>query len=246
MCIIFPASFLFCVVVKSRTAEGVAFLKKNILVSISAFFAACLFAGVCAFFTFYKQFSSSSCIDYFFRTFMPIAVFPAVVYAIFFFFSKDRGDEKIKASFIWAAPFYSIWMPFEILRTSSDVSFFMLFAKPVIIFCMVSSVSVELERLWNSIVQKDKKSIRKNIAVIAAELIFPAVIETVWYFSVLYVLWIPLAFFYVVLTLFRNKHYFFSGNVENVIDNVENVIDKEVNVGKETMKKLIKDRFSSR
>lgn len=239
MFVIFPASFVYYISVKFRTEEGRLFCRRNALVPIVSFFASCVAAGFCAFFTFYRAFSGSSFFACFFQSWVPLVFFPAVMYGLFLLWSTDGMQQKIDSFIFFACPFYSVWLPYDILRTSTAPSFYTLFAKPVLFFCMVTAASFEIRRLYKGIIGRAKNDIVRSALILGAEILFPSLIESLWYYAVLYWLWVFLSFVYVVFTVYLNRRSVLSGEIDTIIN-------KEVDAGKKAVKKLLTNGFVSK
>src|SRR5574344_2063879 len=141
MFILFPTAFVYYLASKMMSDSGRSFCRRIVLVMFTGLLAGAVSAGFCAFFTFYRQFSGSSHIVYFLRSWFPLVFFPAVMFTLFVLWSKDSLDDRINAFFLFAGPFYTVWLPYDILRTTVSLSFYILFVNPVLYLCFACAVS---------------------------------------------------------------------------------------------------------
>lgn len=108
-----------------------------------------------------------------------------LLYAVYFFCTKDDFDVRIKAFFPVTVSFYAVFMPYMIIASDSSLaSFFMLFVKPVLLVSMLFILS----RLCFNIADGMRTHVPSKIAVnaLCALLAFciPSALETLWLLNV--------------------------------------------------------------
>ena len=173
-----------------------------ILVIFSGFFSATLYVG-------YKiLFSSSYYVPAlnFFKNFLFFAVTQAiipvaVVYGLFYFFTKkDSLFARLSHFFPVLASFYSVYLPYLILETDKPYPPFYLFIKPLLFLSMFIFVHIWLNKAYATKLQTTKAKNFCNFAALFLNLVFPAIIESLWISGVSIFLWgiLTLAYFGVI------------------------------------------------
>lgn len=188
--LLFPTVLCFCCFHSTKKIYG-------FLVASGAFLGI-LASGCTALFSYMHRIPEFSVCSNFFYYFLKEYVLPLVlVYALYFFATKDSVEFKIKAFFPVSAAFYAVYMPYCVISSSSAAfSFFQLFIKPVLMLSMVFMASFFAYRIYCAAVLKNisKIIVLSFLALIA--LLVPPALET------MYLLCIALPVVYIVAVVF--------------------------------------------
>jgi len=217
MFVVFPVAFWYYRTSISHTEHGRNQCRHSLLVSFSGFMAACIASGVQAFFTFSETFSSANMIVIFFHWLTPFVIVPYLLYGIFFFWSRDSREFRISSLFLFIAPFYAVWLPYQIIRGASCASFFELFVLPLLYLCLSGTVALEVRRLYAAINSKKRNSIVNTALILFFILIVPSIIAMIWYTGVSLLVWLPFSCAYALFCLYRNRFIVFSGDVDSFL-----------------------------
>lgn len=115
---------------------------------------------------------------------------PAVIlYAIYFLISKDNVEFKINTYLPLELSFYSVYLPYCVISsTSSAYSGFSIFIKPMIFAMMIAETGVALRDIYRGVTANKKGDVVLNIILILFFMAMPPVIEAIY--SLNYSLWI--------------------------------------------------------
>lgn len=106
-----------------------------------------------------------------------------LLYGLFFIISRDTLEYKTKSFFPLICSFYSIYMPFFILKGHSvNYSFYELFCEALLFLTMIATVSVYIKNLFNPSIKRIGLKIL-YIFLILIYLITPAIIQTLYIVS---------------------------------------------------------------
>lgn len=124
-------------------------------------------------------------------------VLPLVlVYALYFFCTKDDYEFRVKAFFPVMASFFAIYMPYcTIASTTAAFSFYLLFVKPVVVLSMIFLCSDIAYQIYTGAVEGSKKKIILNSVAALVVLAVPVLLETMW----LMVMLLPVVYIAAVL-----------------------------------------------
>lgn len=104
-----------------------------------------------------------------------------LLYAIYFFVTKDSVEFRIKAFFPLISSFYAIYMPYCIIAANSvNFSFFILFVKPVIFLSSVFLASFFAYKIYGDSQNKNVKKIVFRSVFAFVMLLIPPAIETMY------------------------------------------------------------------
>ncbi len=105
----------------------------------------------------------------------------AVLYALFFFVSRDSFSFKIKAFFPLSAGFLSVFMPYMTIASNGSVfSFYEIFAKPAIWLSMVVTTSFLVTRLSHANMEKKNGLIAVYSVLLAFTIFIPPFLNALW------------------------------------------------------------------
>ena len=124
---------------------------KNIIIaSLSAPFAGIIASAGTALFAYMHRIPEYSVSSNFFYYFLKEYAFPMIlVYALYFFTTKDSVEFRVKAFFPLIAAFYAIYMPYCVIASSNAAfSFFQLFVKPVLMLSEVFIASLFVYKIY--------------------------------------------------------------------------------------------------
>lgn len=119
-----------------------------------------------------------------------------LVYAVYFFVTKDDFDFRVKAFFPVLSSFQAIYMPYcTIASNTAAFSFYLLFVKPVVVLSMVFLCSLIAYKIYRC--ANENKILFIVLYALAAlvTLLVPAVLETMWLMEML----LPLVYVAAVL-----------------------------------------------
>lgn len=200
MMILIPSTLIFfCMKEKDKAFIPVGF--SGILVGVFV----CIMTSLFSFLHRIPEYSfSSNFTYYFFREYiLPLAI----LYAVYFIFTKDEFSFKIKSFFPLSAGFSSIYMPYMIIASNRELfSFFELFCKPVIWLSLLVIMQFSLTRISISAVQKKTKSLMIYSVIMAFALFIPPFLNSLWITNWLrilsFVVGISYVFFAAIITVF--------------------------------------------
>lgn len=102
-----------------------------------------------------------------------------VIYVIYFLVSKDNVEYKINTYLPLELAFYSVYLPYCVISTTSSAySWFSIFVKPLIFAIMIAQTGVSLRDLYRNYTNGKKGFVVMNAAMILIYLAVPPVIET--------------------------------------------------------------------
>ncbi|MFA6856290.1 MAG: hypothetical protein WCR31_03680 [Treponema sp.] len=173
--------------------------KAVIPVVLTGVLSSVLFCALKAFFSFMYHISSAAFLpNYVYILFGQTLVPVAVVYLLFFFFSRDEISFRIKSYFPLMCSFYSIYMPYHIIAGSSSAySAFELFFKPVLYLMMLTASSLCVRFVFRSFGMRNIKTKIIWILALCVTLLLPAAIETLWFMGFPVWVWLFLGAAYV-------------------------------------------------
>lgn len=188
--LLFPTVLCFCCFHSTKKIYG-------FLVAAGAFLG--IFASGCtALFSYMHRIPEFSLCSNFFYYFLKEYGLPLIlVYALYFFTTKDSVEFKIKSFFPVVAAFYAVYMPYCVIASSNAAfSFFQLFAKPVLMLSEVFFASFFAYRIYCAAVSKNISRIIVLSFSALVMLVIPPALET------MYLLSIALPVVYVVASVF--------------------------------------------
>ncbi|MBP5251326.1 MAG: hypothetical protein J6Z17_02815 [Treponema sp.] len=112
-----------------------------------------------------------------------------IIYAAFFFISKDKPDYKVLSILPLEASFFAILLPFTVITGENRVSFFLNTCFPLI---FLSCISVSTTTAFYSLKAESKLHIWLFRTAAAAVFFVPSFTKTVWMFGYSALLYIPL------------------------------------------------------
>ncbi len=174
MILLFPTVLAFCCVHSNKKIYG-------FLISLGAF-TGVLVSGFTAAFSYMHRIPEYSFVSNFFYYFLKEYALPLIlVYALYFFLTKDSVEFRVKAFFPVVASFFAIYMPYCIIAASSAAfSFYLLFVKPVVMLSMIFLCSLITYKIYCSAQEKNIKGIIAYSFCAILILAVPAVLESLW------------------------------------------------------------------
>lgn len=104
-----------------------------------------------------------------------------IIYGLFFLFSKDSLEYKIKMCFPLLVSFYMIYLPYIIITSSEGLySFYPLFVKPVVFLMMIIVFSLCIEKIFDLFNNKKYVFFGLYILLMIAYLVIPAVFDSLY------------------------------------------------------------------
>lgn len=172
--LLFPTVLCFCCVHSSKKIYG-------FLITLGAFLGVVV-SGCAALFSYSHRIPEFSVASNFFYYFFKEYALPLVlVYALYFFATKDSVEFKVKAFFPVAASFFAVYMPYCVVSSANSAfSFFQLFVKPVMVLSMVFMASFFAYKIYCAALEKNIKKIFVLSVFALFSLVFPAVLETMY------------------------------------------------------------------
>ena len=124
-----------------------------------------------------------------FRSFLHIFILYSIIpfvcgQALFFIFSRDKLEYKLKAIFPLLSSFFAIYLPYQVLISEDSLSFFTLFFKPILLILFCLSLSFSLQWLRQSVKAKNTAQIIFSLILFFISLIFPSFVEILWYYQI--------------------------------------------------------------
>lgn len=170
--LLFPTALYFCCSHSSKKIYG-------FLVATGAFLGI-LASGGTALFSYMHRIPEFSVVSNFFYYFLKEYVLPLIlVYALYFFATKDSVEFRVKAFFPVVAAFYAVYMPYCVIASSSAAfSFFQLFIKPVLMLSMVFMASFFAYRIFCAAVSRNIRKIVVLSLFALVMLLIPPALET--------------------------------------------------------------------
>lgn len=130
------------------------------------------------------EYSFASNFVYYLLSFYALPVL--LVYLAYFFCTKDEIGIRVKAFFPVTVSFYAVFMPYIIIASDNSLcSFFMLFAKPVLLVSMLFLCSRLCYNIFDGLENNVPAKIVVNGLLAAIVLCVPAALETLWLINVL-------------------------------------------------------------
>lgn len=170
--LLFPTALYFCCSHSTKKIYG-------FLVATGAFLG--IFAsGATALFSYMHRIPEFSVASNFFYYFLKEYVLPLIlVFALYFFATKDSVEFRVKAFFPVVAAFYAVYMPYCVIASSSAAfSFFQLFIKPVLMLSMVFMASFFAYRIYCAALSKNIRKIVVLSLFALLMLLIPPALET--------------------------------------------------------------------
>lgn len=174
MILLFPTVLGFCAAHSDKKIYG-------FMIALGAVsgIAVCACSAV---FSYMHRIPQYSLVINFFYYFLKIYALPLLLlYAAYFFVTKDSFDFRVKAFFPVVASFYAIYMPYCIIAASdASFSFFLLFVKPVVMLSMVFLSSLIAYRIYCRALEN---SVSRIVLLGFCEffvLALPALLEALW------------------------------------------------------------------
>jgi hypothetical protein len=167
--------------------------------------SAVLVCTIKAFFVFSNYVWTISFFSGFIHVLFKDVLLPCVIlYALFFFISKDDNEYKADSFLPLMASFYAIYIPYRVLSMDEPLSVFPLFVKPVLFVSLVSFLSSLLHRIFDLIEEEEDKKVRskklaKLIGFVLLAVCIPAMLEAWWHLGGKLYFIIPLAVIYAAL-----------------------------------------------
>ena len=107
------------------------------------------------------------------------AFFPVMVlFAVYFFISKDSVDFKLREFFPLTASFYCVYVPYIVLISPESKTAFEIFAKPILFLSMLSSITIGIEMIIKK--TSPKVFIPSGCALILISLMMPSITEALF------------------------------------------------------------------
>ncbi len=201
--LLFPTALYFCCSHSSKKIYG-------FLVATGAFLGI-LASGGTALFSYMHRIPEFSVVSNFFYYFLKEYVLPLIlIYALYFFATKDSVEFKVKSFFPVVAAFYAVYMPYCVIASSSEAfSFFQLFIKPVLMLSMVFMASFFSYRIYCAAISKNIGKIVFLSLLALVMLLIPPALETMELLSialpVVYILAAVFALFALVLFFVNSR-----------------------------------------
>lgn len=162
-------------------------------------------AGKSFFFYLHRIVLYSFGINFLYILFGQILLPSGIIYAIFWFISKDSRNFKVKACFPLLASFYIVYLPYRVIAGGGSVySAFELFLKPIMYLAFIAGVAevvYQINKLLSSGCRSGKIF---NIwcGTGAAVLILPAAVESAWLIGVFLPVWLVFWLLYTGAVVF--------------------------------------------
>ncbi len=201
--LLFPTVLYFCCSHSSKRIYG-------FLVAAGTFLGI-LASGGTALFSYMHRIPEFSVASNFFYYFFKEYVLPLVlVYALYFFATKDSVEFRVKAFFPVVAAFYAVYMPYCVIASSSAAfSFFQLFIKPVLMLSMVFMASFFAYRIYCAAVSGNIRKIVVLSLFALIVLLVPPALETMELLCialpVVYIVAVVFALFALVLFFINSR-----------------------------------------
>ncbi len=198
LCLLFPLGFLiWC------RAQGFEKFPKFALIAFTGLFPSAVFCAYKYFFSPFYYLTQDSFLMNFLYYFLTQAFVPLAVLTVVFFLmdGKDSVQDRLANIFPFYAGFYAIYIPFIVLCKDVPYPFFALFAKPAIYFFMLAS----LPKLCGGLFERQRTNVKSSkkicsIFALAAAILLPAIIESLWTLGVSVFLTVFLTLAYVAFT----------------------------------------------
>lgn len=179
MVLLFPIVLGFCCAHSTKRIYG-------FLIAIGAF-TGIVVSGCTAVFSYMHRIPEYSFASNFFYFFLKEYFLPMVlVFAVYFFCTKDDYDFRVKAFFPVTGSFLSIYIPYcTIASYAAAFSFYLLFVKPVVVLSMVFLCSIIAYKIYRFALMNQKEKIVLYSFLALASIVFPSLIETLWLLEIL-------------------------------------------------------------
>lgn len=179
MVLLFPIVLGFCCAHSTKRIYG-------FLIAIGAL-TGIVVSGCTAVFSYMHRVPEYSFASNFFYFLLKEYLLPMViVYAAYFFCTKDDYDFRVKAFFPVIASFFAIYIPYcTIASYAAAFSFYLLFIKPVVVLSMVFLCSLIAYKIYNFANNSNVGMIVLYSFLALCAVVFPAVIETLWLLEIL-------------------------------------------------------------
>lgn len=176
MVLLFPTVLAFCCVHSDKKIYG-------FLIACGAFLGI-LVSGFTAAFSYMHRIPEYSFFSNFFYYFFKQYALPLIlVYALYFFITKDSYEFRVKAFFPFVTSFFAIYMPYCIIASATssvEFSFYILFIKPVEMLSMIFLCSLIAYKIYCATLEKKVKTIVLYSIFALLVLALPAILETLW------------------------------------------------------------------
>lgn len=104
-----------------------------------------------------------------------------IIYGLFFLFSKDSLEYKIKMCFPLLVSFYMIYLPYIIITSSEGLySFYPLFVKPIVFLMMIIVFAQCIKKIFETFNNKKYVFFVLYILLMIAYLVIPAVFDSLY------------------------------------------------------------------
>lgn len=179
MVLLFPVVLGFCCAHSNKRIYG-------FLIFLGVF-AGILVSGCTAVFSYMHRIPEYSFPSNFIYFLLKEYCLPLIlVYALYFFCTKDSFDFRVKAFFPVTGAFFTVYMPYcTIASNSAAFSFFLLFVKPVVVLSMVFLCSLIAYRIYRLACEKKTGLIVAFSFSALVSMAVPAVLETMWLLEIL-------------------------------------------------------------
>lgn len=153
-----------------------------LLLSLAGAFTGVLVSICTALFTYLHRVPDYNLFSNFFYYLLTFYALPMILlYSVYFFITKDSLEIRVKAFFPLTASFYAVFMPFMIIGSDNCLnSFFMLFAKPVLLISMLFVASRLLYNIFDGSRNSNLSKILVNSLLFLMTLSLPALMESMW------------------------------------------------------------------
>lgn len=188
--LLFPTVLTFCCAHSAKKIYG-------FIVAVGAFAGIIASAGT-ALFAYMHRIPEYSVSSNFFYYFLKEYAFPMIlVYALYFFTTKDSVEFRVKAFFPLITAFYAIYMPYCVIASSSAAfSFFQLFVKPVLMLSEVFIASLFIYKIYCAVSEKNVAGIVILSVLLLVNFFIPSFLET------MYLMCIALPVVYIAAVIF--------------------------------------------
>ena len=175
--------------------------KKDIVPIFCGIMSAVVVCAFKVFFTYSHRIVPFSFSENFIYYLFRLSIFPVcVLYLFFFLIVKDTKEYKVKLFFPLISGFYTIYMPYYIISSSSAIySGYDLFLRPLLYLSLVCLAAISLHYLRKSILDKNYLFIAISGLLLILALLVPAISDALYAINYNFSLIILIDVFYLVL-----------------------------------------------
>lgn len=180
---------------------GISALQKSRLLVV-VFGAACgaVLCTVLEFFVFIPKYQGGSFFHYALLRWLSFFVVPAVFFMLFTLWSRDSAKTKAESFLYFEFSFCSVYIPYLCFSNDAGISFFLLFAVPVLVAFTLLAMNKDVKVLFSS--ANPVRFVLSLSSVLVQSAVVP-VIFAVWHFDVFFVFYLLGYAAWILFCVFR-------------------------------------------